>query len=509
MYIPCMERGLRLTPAEREPLSLIASAAFANPFGDVRAEIDLRIIGASGDLTPAQRLELLIPAVRGRLHELESRGRAEVRRYSGEDRDIVETVFLFDTLHRFLPDFDRLIEEQERSGDEPCSVPFARDVLARLESLGFREEESHRHLALLYQLRRAYNFIERLLGRSRSMKELRLRLWNNVVTHSIVRYARHLLGRMEDFSTLLLGETGAGKGAAASAIGRSGFIPFDAKNARFLESFTAAFVSINLSQYPETLIESELFGHRKGAFTGAVESHDGILSRCSPHGAIFLDEIGEVGVPVQIKLLQVLEDRVFHPVGSHEKHRFPGRVVAATNRSLEDLRRSGKFREDFYYRLSSDVIRVPPLRVRLEEEPGELADFVSHLVTKLTGQASEDLAAHVIDVIGRCVPKAYPWPGNVRELEQCVRQILITDRYAPQHVSTDAREEIHRELDSGNLKAHDLLAAYCAFLHERHGSHSEAARRAGLDRRTVRAYVESWKERRALHSDVSLERKAE
>jgi hypothetical protein len=144
-----MARALRLTPAEREPLSLIASAAFANPFGDARTEIDLRITGGSRNLTPAQRLELLIPAVRGRLRELESRGKADVGGYSGEDRDIVETVFLFDTLHRFLADFDRLIEDQERSGDEPCAVPFAREVLGRLESLGFREEEPRRHLALL------------------------------------------------------------------------------------------------------------------------------------------------------------------------------------------------------------------------------------------------------------------------------------------------------------------------------------------------------------------------
>ena len=117
---------------------------------------------------------------------------------------------------------------------------------------------------------------------------------------------------------MLLGETGTGKGTAAAAIGRSGYIPFDERQGRFAESFMRGFIALNLSQFPETLIESELFGHRKGAFTGAVEAHQGVLARCSPYGAIFLDEIGDVPVPVQIKLLQVLQERTFCPVGSHE-----------------------------------------------------------------------------------------------------------------------------------------------------------------------------------------------
>src|SRR5205823_10438393 len=133
------------------------------------------------------------------------------------------------------------------------------------------------------------------------------------------------------------------------------------------ESFMRGFIALNLSQFPETLIESELFGHRKGAFTGAVETHEGVLARCSPHGAIFLDEIGEVTAPVQIKLLQVLQERTFCPVGSHEPVRFRGRVIAATNRSLAALRAGELLRADFFYRLCSDLIEVPPLRQRFEE----------------------------------------------------------------------------------------------------------------------------------------------
>src|SRR5438093_11021295 len=179
------------------------------------------------------------------------------------------------------------------------------------------------------------------------MCELRRNLWQNVFTQEIRLYERYLWDRLEDFSTLLLGETGTGKGTAAAAIGRSGFIPFDEKQGRFVESFTRSFIALNLSQHPETLIESELFGHKKGAFTGAVEAHEGVFARCSPHGAIFLDEIGDVPTPIQIKLLHVLQERTFSPVGSHEKLRFRGRVIAATNQPLDVLREKQLFRDDF------------------------------------------------------------------------------------------------------------------------------------------------------------------
>src|SRR5438552_12916529 len=185
-----------------------------------------------------------------------------------------------------------------------------------------------------------------LIGQSPCMKELRRHLWNNIFTHDVRCYDRYLWNRMEDFSTLLLGETGTGKGTAAAAIGRSGFIPFDEKKGCFAESFTRGFIALNLSQYPETLIESELFGHKKGAFTGAIEAHEGIFSRCSAYGAIFLDEIGEVSASLQIKLLQVLQERTFSPVGSHETLRFRGRVIAATNQPIDHLRQ--RIRDDFF-----------------------------------------------------------------------------------------------------------------------------------------------------------------
>jgi transcriptional regulator with PAS, ATPase and Fis domain len=324
------------------------------------------------------------------------------------------------------------------------------------------------------------------------MKQLRLALWNNVFTHSVRTYEQHLSTHMEDFSTMLLGETGTGKGSAAAAIGRSGFIPFDQKEGRFTENFNEIFVGINLSQFSESLIESELFGHRKGAFTGALDNHEGWLERCSKHGALFLDEIGDLTVPVQIKLLQVLQERTFTPVGSRVLKRFSGRVIAATNQSIEELRNQGNFRDDFYYRLCSDVITVPTLRQRIEELPSELEQLVKLLVKRIAKQENPDLTDMILETLQRDLPQGYTWPGNVRELEQAVRRILLTQHYAGDLRKTklDLENEFLEKIRTGKLEANQLLSQYCALLYKRLGSYNKVSRRVRLDRRTVKKYIE-------------------
>jgi transcriptional regulator with PAS, ATPase and Fis domain len=252
------------------------------------------------------------------------------------------------------------------------------------------------------------------------------------------------------------------------------------------------FVALNLSQFAETLIESELFGHRKGAFTGAVDHHEGVFARCSPHGAIFLDEIGDVSVPVQIKLLQVLQERTFSPVGGHERQRFRGRVIGATNKPLDALRRSRSFRDDFFYRLCSDVVTVPPLRQRIEEDPAELDDLVVLIVRRLTGEASPAVMDGIMAVLRASPAMRYSWPGNVRELEQAVRRIVLTRQYAgdDRRLPMDLAGRLQAGVADGSLDAETLLAAYCRMLYERHRTYEEVARRTRLDRRTVKSYIE-------------------
>jgi DNA-binding NtrC family response regulator len=482
----------RLSATDRRFFSLVGRAVCTNPFSDERALIDAEIGGGSPREASAQRRARVHHKFHQRLQKLDASGGAKLNLYAGDDKETLTFAFLFEVYYRHFEDLDRLIEKEMVAGDAPCAVSFAPRVLEDLRTRGFEPDAVCRHLALFYQLRRAFYFIDcALVGQSPSMKALRRSLWNNIFTDDIRWYDRYLWNRMEDFSTLLLGDTGTGKGSAAAAIGRSGFIPFDPKRGRFVESFTRAFVPLNLSQFPESLVESELFGHRKGAFTGAVEDHDGIFSVCSPHGSIFLDEIGEVSVPLQIKLLQVLQERVFSPVGSHETRRFRGRVIAATNRSLADLRGKGAFRDDFFYRLCSDVIVVPSLRQRLAEDPGELELMVRHTVGRTLGEGSEEMAGMVLDVIRRELGPDYPWPGNVRELEQCVRRVLLKRHYEGdlRKGAADALRNLVEKVGAGSMDAQGLLASCCALLYERHGSYEAVARLLNLDRRTVKKYV--------------------
>ena len=191
---------------------------------------------------------------------------------------------------------------------------------------------------------------------------------------------------------------------------------------------------------------------------------------------------------MQIKLLRVLQERTFTPVGSHKPQRFSGRVIAATHQSLAELRHQGKFREDFFYRLCSDVITVPPLRQRLAETPAELDLLASALVTRLLGAASPEADELVLTALRRDLPADYQWPGNVRELEQAVRRILLTGRYAGESA---AEADFWRQAQAGALDARSLLARYCALLYQRCGHYEEVARRTGLDRRTVRKHLQA------------------
>jgi DNA-binding NtrC family response regulator len=484
---------LTLTSTERDFFKTVAQAAFANPFSQMRVDLDRTIAGTS---TPMP-WEKLVTVATGRISEilakLKQNGRDDLKRYGSDDQELLRTTFLFDIYHRYRLIFDEFILTQLAAGDTPIPVPFAREILAQIAALGLDNAESQRYLAIFYQTRRAFYFIETaLVGLSPSMHALRLQLWNNIFTCNINWYEKHLWNRMEDFSTLLLGETGTGKGAAAAAIGRSGFIPFDPRKGCFVESFTRNFIAINLSQYPESLLESELFGHKKGAFTGAIENHDGIFSRCTPHGSIFLDEIGDVSIPVQIKLLQVIQERTFTSVGSHERLRFNGRVIAATNRPLDELRHTGQFRDDFYYRLCSDIIVVPSLRQRVLEEPHELEALISSILRRMIGEAAAPYAHVVREAIIRDLGSTYAWPGNVRELEQAVRRIIITRHYRGDTATTPSGhlEQLMADIDSGTMDAQALLADYCALLYRRHGTYEEVARRTKLDRRTVKKYVQ-------------------
>ena len=492
MYILCM-KTTSLSSNDREFFSLVAKAAFTNPFSLKRLEIDRTI---TGDTTNRPWIGIRPEAVREvtqRIGQLDKDGAVTIGDFKTADRRLIESVFLFDEYHKLNKPFDEHIIRQIQADDEPLQVPFATEAIARLVARGITTQTARRYFSLFYQIRRSFYFIERsLVGQSPCMKKLRESLWNNIFTYDIDQYQSYLWDRMEDFSTLLLGPTGCGKGAAAAAIGRSGFIPYNEKKNAFARSFTQTFVSANLSQFAETLMESELFGHARGAFTGAVESHDGLFAMCGKHGAIFLDEIGDISPQVQLKLLKVLEERIFSPVGSYKKLRFHGRVIAATNIDIDKLRQQGKFRDDFYYRLCSDCIIVPDLQQRIKENPNELNEMIAHSVKIITGQHSPDLIDMSIVIIAKNLGSDYHWPGNVRELAQCIRSIIIKHDYTGQTPNEcQQNDTLTDSIEQGTLDAQQLLTKYCTALYKKHGTFEKVAQITKLDRRTVKKHIQT------------------
>ncbi len=209
-----------------------------------------------------------------------------------------------------------------------------------------------------------------------------------------------------DVPVLLIGESGVGKDVVARRIHATSH-----RSGR-------PFVKINCAALPGELLESELFGHDKGAFTGAHAEKPGKFE-LADQGTIFLDEIGEMDFRLQAKLLQVLQDEEFYRVGGKRSVRVDARVVVATNRNLEAAIRQGAFREDLYYRLNVVTIRVPPLRERKEE----IVPLVRHFVEKYRNRYRGGLEQVPPEVMDRF--HAYDWPGNVRELENLVRRLVV------------------------------------------------------------------------------------
>jgi hypothetical protein len=486
----------RLSTEERALCALVREACIANHFSQERLQLDKKISGVAGNIPRDRTFSQALANVAELVTRMEKENRADLNLYGGHDQELVLFTFLFEIFHAFMDDFDRHILDQAASGDKVLPIGFADKAFALFKKRGFSRDDGVRFFEIFFQLRRAYFFIEqRLVGDSPCMQKLRTGLWNNIFTHDPLFYKQHLIDRMEDFSTLILGDTGTGKGAAASAIGRSGFIPFDVKTGGFSESFTKAFVSINLSQFPESIIEAELFGHRKGAFTGAVEAHEGVFDTCSPHGSIFLDEIGDISIQVQIKLLQVIQERHFSPVGSHEKRRFSGRIIAATNKDITALRKKGLFRDDFYYRLCSDIIRMPTLSERIRENPGELDNLISHCTLSITGSSNEELVEAIKKIIDADLGNDYSWPGNVRELEQCIRRIVIRREYRGDQMPSpvDAAGALIDKMRNESLTADNLLSGYCKLLYDKYGSLEAVSRIVKLDWRTVKRYIDDSK----------------
>ncbi|MBN9603734.1 MAG: sigma-54-dependent Fis family transcriptional regulator [Afipia felis] len=350
-----------------------------------------------------------------------------------------------------LPDMngERLFTETVRNGN-PTPFMFITgqgdiDQAVKLMRAGARDYvtkpfDMDRFLERLAEIfRPQQSFASEALGYSQSAKEL-----------------AHLIERLAPLpsTVLLTGETGSGKEVAA----------------RFLHAAShrsdKPFIAVNCAAIPSELMESELFGHEKGAFTGAAQRHVGYAER-SGTGILFLDEIGDMRLELQAKLLRLLEDRKFNRVGGETAIPFNGRLIAATNQDLFALVQQGRFREDLYYRINVVTIEVPSLRVRRDDIPWLMNKFLN----ELSATACRDIKG--FSALAEQAALHYPWPGNIRELRNRVERAIAlgldewimpgdlfpdTERNAPrttleslENVRQDAeRRHILRALQSAN-----------------------------------------------------------
>jgi DNA-binding NtrC family response regulator len=279
-----------------------------------------------------------------------------------------------------------------------------------------------------------------------------------------------------DATVLLLGESGTGKSQLAR------YVHFHGRRA------AGPFVEVHCAALPESLLEAELFGHEKGAFTGATQRKQGHLA-AADGGTLFLDEIGEITPATQVKLLRFLQDRTFVPVGATDSRTVEARVVSATNRDLDAAVREGAFREDFFYRLNVFAIRVPPLRERRDDIVPIAEQFLARRglpAGKLTERARERLLAH-------------SWPGNVRELENALERALVLagdGEIVAEHLTIGlpasarggaASELIGEGFSLDGFERELVLAA----LERAGGNKTQAAKLLGVTRRRLYSLLES------------------
>ncbi len=492
-------------------LKLFSDLLYCNPFLEKRDELEREILKIKSlkafssedrwSYQPNPTLRKVLVIGDGLLEHLRSELITKGRFSKTKESHYSHLVY-FIVYHEFVDLFDHIIRQTHEEGEVPKRITGYTQFSKRLNyffkptsDLSVESEYTASHLfACFFQVRRAfYHIFEEFIGSSSVAIQLMAEIWKSIFTHNMKRYQDSLYDRMGDIVTLITGPSGSGKELVARAIGLSRFIPFDEKKKQFEDDFLVRFHPVNLAALSSTLIESELFGHRRGSFTGAFEDKKGFIESCGIHGTVFLDEIGEASPEIQVKLLRALQSRQFQRLGDTEIHKFEGKIIAATNNDLSHEIAKGNFREDFYYRLCADKITTPSLFEMLKGNDEEMLFLVKHISKKVTGEEHADsLTKEVCLWINKKMPKGYSWPGNFRELEQCVRNILIRSSYYPERSGAESAEGIDgviSQLGSGSLTVKELNVKYIQHLYGIYGNYEEVSRRVDVDRRTVKKYV--------------------
>jgi len=498
-----------LSGREHELLEFIARLGYANPFLPERVELERAVLG--GDFQEGepvwsyradqQGTRINVVRVQNLLEPLAADLRARLAETSASQSELVlyEDAVMLLLFMRYYPRFFEAGFGPGWDAPNPARWRFYNQFLAdwrhwfSIDGVTFPTGHDPRHtFACFRQIQRAFELVFRdIIGSSMAAARLRGAIWQSIFTHDMRRYRRTLYARMGEFATLITGPSGTGKELAARSIAESRYAPFDDQKLAFGNDGAKSFFPINISALSPALVESELFGHRRGSFTGATGDRKGWLETCPELGSVFVDELGELDPAIQVKLLRVIETRTFHPVGDTARMEFRGKLITATNRNLGELMRKGLFREDLYYRLCSDQVNTPSLAEQLADSPAVLCELVGYMAGRVAGAEGEELAGEVMTWIESNLGPDYAWPGNYRELEQCVKNVLIRRNYRPSEAgASGAFEEFAAEIRAGSLTADELLARYVTLVYSRTRSYEAAARQLGLDRRTVKAKVD-------------------
>jgi two-component system response regulator HydG len=345
---------------------------------------------------------------------------------------------------------------------KPCEAGVLREVVAQAITNGAPSTRGGR-------LRRAPKGnampagTEELVGSSTAMSQLRAKV--------------ELVARAQS-PVLVQGETGTGKELVARAI--------HACSTRR----AAPFVSVNASAIPEALLESEMFGHARGAFTGAAQARRGLFAEADG-GTLLLDEVGDMPFGLQAKLLRVLQSGEVRPVGSEKTQTVDVRVVAATHRRLADMVREGRFREDLFYRLDVVSIQVPPLRARSEDIPELAVFFLERARRRAPESPARALRSDLIEML-----VSAPWPGNVRELESTIERLVVlatSTELTPNDVAERFAETAEGSADPADASLDALIQRHVAnVLAKTNGNKARAAKMLGVDLSTLYRWQRKW-----------------
>jgi Nif-specific regulatory protein len=352
---------------------------------------------------------------------------------------------------------DKMARKVESLDRELAMLSSVAELLAKSVHSRAVEEENRR--------------LRSLLGRNRAPS-------TDIIGQSaVMQNLFGMIAQVADSNTTVLihGETGTGKELVARAIHRNS------------SRLRGPLVQVNCAAIPDTLLESELFGHERGAFTGALHQRRGRFEEAQG-GTIFLDEVGELSAAAQAKLLRVLQEKQFQPLGSSRVVRVDVRVIAATNRNLEQDLASGRFRPDLFYRLNVFPLSLPPLRER-GSDVILLADHFVLKYTRETGKPVKKISSAVSDIL-----LAYQWPGNVRELENCIERAMLVatgTTIEPAHLPPSLQQLLpgrERAKEHGRFDAvveaqeRELITHA---LQETRGNQTRAAKLLGITKRII------------------------